>query len=154
MSEQVFMGIFAAAFLVVGPTLLSAGLWKLCRHLHKRLRCTVRAEGEIVAFVPGRWKKPVERGVRHIYYTRWYPVYEYEAEGRLLCQRGKVPLLSLQEPEKGPAFLRYDPRRPERFYIPGEFTKIDWIVTAMLLYVGGGFTAFLVYGVMGYLAAA
>lgn len=153
MSEQVAMGIFAAAFLIVGPSLLSVGLWKLCRHLHKRLRCTVRTEGEVVAFVPGKWKKPVKRGVRHIYYTRWFPVYEYNAEGQRIRRKSKIPVLALQEPEKGAESLRYDPRFPERFYIPGEFTKMDWIVIGMLLYVGGGFTAFLVYGVIGWLTA-
>ena len=154
MSEKFFMGWFYAAFIIVGPALLSAGLWKLCRHLHKRIRCTAAAEGEIVAFVPGKWKKPVERGVRHIYYTRWFPVYEYEAEGQKIRRQSKVPMLGLTEPKKGPAALRYDPRRPERFYIPGEFTKMDWIVTGMLLYVGGGFTAVLVHSAAAWLTAA
>lgn len=151
--EKVFMGWFYAAFIIVGPTLLSVGLWKLCRYLHKRMRCTVETEGEIVAFVPGKWKKPVERGVSHIYYTRWFPVYEYEAEGRRIRRQSKIPMLALTEPEKGAEILRYDPRHPERFYILGEFTKMDWIVTGMLLYVGGGFTALLIYGVISWLTA-
>ena len=154
MSEQVFMGIFAAAFLIVGPSLLAAGLWKLGRHLYMCLRCAARTEGRIVAFIQGKWKKPVRRGIRSIYYVRWYPVYEYQAAGRVLRRRGRVPVLALQEPEKGPAALRYDSRRPERFYIPGEFTRMDWVVAGMLLYVGGGFTAVLVYGMWNWLSAA
>ena len=63
-------------------------------------------------------------------------------------------MLSLGEPEKRAVRLRYDPRRPERYYVPGEFGKKDWIVAAMLLYVGGGFTAILVYGAIAWLAAA
>ena len=30
---------------------------------------------------------------------------------------------------------------------------MDWIVTGMLLYVGGGFTALLIYGVISWLTA-
>ena len=148
-----FNGLFVTAFVVVGPALLSAGLWKLCAHLRKRFRCRVEAEAQIVDFVLSKWKKSSVR-IGHGYYSRWYPVYEYEAEGRRIRRQSKVCILSRREPEKGTERLRYDPRHPERFYVPGEFTKMDWITVVMLLYVGGGFTAFLLYGVINYLTAA
>lgn len=139
--------LFAAAVLL-GPILFLVGLHKLYARLSKRLRCKKETQGYVVDYILSPWKyaNPYRRRLhRHrTYYYRWFPVVEYEADGQRLRQKNKVAFLTASDkrPVERTTLLRYDPKYPKRFYLPGgpnEFSSSDWITTVLFLFVGGMF---------------
>lgn len=137
--------LMAAALVLLGPILLAAGLRMLYIRLVKRIRCKAETEGHIVDYILSPWKRasmhtfPVYRRYR----PRWFPVVEYEADGRKFRRKNKTCVLSDERPPEETTPLRYDPRHPKRFYLPehaNEFSSFDWMAAVMLLLAGGGFT--------------
>ena len=143
---KLLLYLMFAVLILAGPILLLVGLRMLYVRLYKLLRCRAETEGHIVDYVLSPWKYVSTRKfhVRHRYYSRWFPVVEYEAGGQRFRQQYKTCVLSNERPNEETTLLRYNPKHPKRFSIPAyttEFSLVGWVSTALFLYVGGGLTS-------------
>lgn len=150
----------ATSVAFLGPVLLFMGLRRLFIRLDKRIRYRSETQGHIVYYIRSPWNDKIKRSHADLrFYTPWFPVVEYEAGGKWFRQKSEIAVLCdarNKQPPETTMLIRYDPKHPERFYIPEyalEFSFTNWFVSVLFLFVGACLVYASVLGVAVWIAA-
>ena len=104
---------------------------------NRKKNCVVHVVGTVVDL----WKES-DRDADGRRVIRWFPVYEYYAEGRRMTVKSFVGNASKEKYQIGQkAEIYYNPLNPEKIYVPQESPKrlavIFLILGIVLLFMGG-----------------
>lgn len=137
--------LLACLPLLVGLSVLGTGLVLAFRRIHTVVTCSEETEGRAVDYILSRFKSaPFRRSLglrRRGYSLRWHPVYRYCAAGEVIVRKSRACILSDSRPPEMAVKIRYNPKAPGRYYVPGQRWNPGWLGTALFLYDGVLFTA-------------
>lgn len=137
------MLLVSGIFLTVGFIFIIvyfAIFYVVCR---KEKNCVVRTVGTVVDL----WKE-FDRDADERRVIRWFPVYEYYADGRRMTVKSFVGNTSKEKYQLGQkAELYYDPLHLDKIYVPKERPKLlanIFLILGIVLLLMGGMTSYLV----------
>lgn len=133
------MMLIPGIFLAVGFIFIVVYFAIICVVRNREKNCVAYAVGTVVDL----WKES-DRDADGRRVIRWFPVYEYYAEGRRMTVKSFVGNASKEKYRIGQkAELYYDPFHPEKIYVPQERPKIlavIFLIVGIVLLLMGGMT--------------